>query len=261
MRIFTSTTTDGNMDFRFGERGEVEENRKKFFEKCGLPAGALVVVLQVTHGERIIRVSLEQDAYTPERLVRLDWSEHEEIFSKKLSVLEGVYASCEEAVVCEALVTSQPGVPLMLLTADCYPCVIYDPVRQVVALLHLGWKPTGLRLVEKVVAHMQKEYGSVPQDLEVHFGPGIAKESYVAESPSQIHDPAWQPYLFDAHDRAGMHVDILGYARAQCVVSGVLSSNIHESGIDTYGSLDYFSHYRATRTGAKNGRFATVVVL
>lgn len=231
MQIFTSTTHDGNMDFRFGEREEVENNRKKFLEKCGLVAGN-VAVMRVEHLDKINDIAVA-----------------------------GTYVS-------EALVTYEKGLPLMLLTADCYPCVIYDPVHEVVALLHLGWRPTGLLLVEKVIAHMQQNYSSRAEDIEVHFGPGISKESYVAESPSQITDPAWQPYLYDVKKegeikkmKTEMHVDILGYALAQCKKSGIMSGKIYTSGIDTYTSIDYFSHYRATRDGVVNGRFATVVAL
>lgn len=233
LRIHTSTIADGNMDFRFGERTEVEEHRKKFFKKCGLQYED-AVVMQVEHEDTIKDVGYK---------------------IKDLGYLE------PKTETCEALVTNQKDVPLMLLTADCYPCAIYDTMHEAVALLHLGWKSTGLKLVENVVAHMQRVYSSVPAELEVHFGPGIAKESYVAESPSQINEEAWRPYLYDAYDKAGMHVDVLGYNLAQCVASGILPGNIQINGADTYLSLDYFSHYQAIRTGGKQGRFATVVVL
>jgi copper oxidase (laccase) domain-containing protein len=45
------------------------------------------------------------------------------------------------------------------------------------------------------------------------------------------------------------------------LLPGVQPEKVHVDGTNTYTSPNYFSHYRAARTGEREGRFATVVVL
>ena len=42
----------------------------------------------------------------------------------------------------DALVTTSPGVMLAILTADCVPIVLHDPVAGVLACVHAGWRGT-----------------------------------------------------------------------------------------------------------------------
>ena len=42
----------------------------------------------------------------------------------------------------DALVTASPGVVLAILTADCVPIVLHDPVAGVLACVHAGWRGT-----------------------------------------------------------------------------------------------------------------------
>ncbi|HEY2520526.1 MAG TPA: laccase domain-containing protein, partial [Streptosporangiaceae bacterium] len=42
----------------------------------------------------------------------------------------------------DVLVTADPGTVLAVLAADCVPIVLYDPVAQVLACAHSGWRGT-----------------------------------------------------------------------------------------------------------------------
>src|SRR5205807_319940 len=39
----------------------------------------------------------------------------------------------------DAVVTDRPGLPLLATFADCYPVLLYDPVRRALGLVHAGW--------------------------------------------------------------------------------------------------------------------------
>lgn len=69
------------------------------------------------------------------------------------------------------LVTNQPSIALALLTADCLPLMVYDPVKCVVAAIHAGWRGSVARIADKAVRAMQQNFGSKPQDLQAFFGP------------------------------------------------------------------------------------------
>ena len=47
-----------------------------------------------------------------------------------------------------------PGTVLAILVADCVPIVLYDPVAQVLACVHAGWRGTVARVTEAALAAM-----------------------------------------------------------------------------------------------------------
>ena len=55
----------------------------------------------------------------------------------------------------DALVTATPGVVLAILTADCLPIVLHDPVAGVLACVHAGWRGTVAGVTAAAVAAMR----------------------------------------------------------------------------------------------------------
>lgn len=78
----------------------------------------------------------------------------------------------------DGLVTNVPGIPLITFYADCVPLFFYDPVRQVVALAHSGWRGTVARMGKVMVDTMVREYGSRPADILCAIGPSICQKCY-----------------------------------------------------------------------------------
>jgi polyphenol oxidase len=222
---------DGNMDFRFGEASVVLKNRELFLAKNLLDASRCVA-MRVVHGDEILVVTSAD----------LGKGMHNE----------------SSALVCDALITQEKNIGLFLLTADCMPCVFFDPVHGVLGLAHLGWKGVALGLATKVIAQMKECYSTESAQLQVHVGPSIAASSYITESPAQAADPLWKPFLRPA-EKGGMHVDLFGYVNAALIAVGVAAANIMHPSADTAATGEYFSHYRARKTGETEGRIATVV--
>jgi YfiH family protein len=77
----------------------------------------------------------------------------------------------------DALITKSPGVILAILTADCVPIVLHDPVGGVLACVHAGWRGTVARVSAAAVAAMQS-LGSRPSDMIAGMGPAIAPARY-----------------------------------------------------------------------------------
>ena len=72
----------------------------------------------------------------------------------------------------DALVTTSPGVVLAILTADCVPIVLHDPVAGVLACVHAGWRGTVARVSAAAVAAMSS-LGSRPSDVIAGLGPAV----------------------------------------------------------------------------------------
>lgn len=78
----------------------------------------------------------------------------------------------------DIILTDQPGVTLFMRFADCVPILLFDPVRNVVGLVHAGWMGTVLKAVEKAVNKMTEMFMSQPTDIVAGIGPSIGPDHY-----------------------------------------------------------------------------------
>lgn len=73
----------------------------------------------------------------------------------------------------DAIVTTRPGLPIMVATADCVPVVI--EAEGAVAIVHAGWRGAAAGIVPSVLARMT-DAGIVP--LRAAIGPAIGPCCY-----------------------------------------------------------------------------------
>ncbi len=73
----------------------------------------------------------------------------------------------------DAIITHIPDCPIVVLTADCVPIIIYDPIKHVVGVVHAGRLGTQKRILANTVEALSREYDSNPKDLIVGMGPAI----------------------------------------------------------------------------------------
>lgn len=231
LMVAFSEASDKVMDFRFGEKEESIKNRKKFFAKINLNLDNCVA-MSVEHKDKIAIV-------------------------EEADIGKGMF-EIESALHVDALITNIKRIGLLLFTADCLPMAICDPINCAVALVHLGWKPTNLKLGQKAVKKMVELYGSNVENLKVFIGPYIHQVSYKFKSPVQEKMDEWKPFLKKFSD-GQIGIDLAGYNKQQLLDVGLLAKNIQISAINTAKDEDYPSHYRSERTGENERRFAAVV--
>ena len=141
-----------NLSFSVGDDpGCVLENRHRLATAFGADLGDFVFARQV-HGDRA-RVVTESGRGSG--AFRLD------------DAIDGI----------DALVTASPEVVLAILTADCVPIVLHDPVAGVLACVHAGWRGTVAGVTAAAVAAMQ-DLGSRPSAIVAGIGPAIAANRY-----------------------------------------------------------------------------------
>ena len=160
------------------------------------------------------------------------------------------FQNCGEG---DAMVTSMPGINLVLQVADCQPVLLVDPVKKVVAAVHSGWRGSILNIVGKTLTVMTEHHGCDPSDIRAGIGPSLGPccaefINYETEIPKHL----WG-YKSDEN-----HFDFWAMTRDQMVVSGVLEENIETANICTKcHSEQFFSYRKANNTG----RFAAVIGL
>ena len=82
----------------------------------------------------------------------------------------------------DALITNEPGLPLMLFFADCTQIMIADPVNRAIGVAHGGWKGTLGGIAVITIEAMAREYGSRPENLLASVGPSIGPCCYAVRS-------------------------------------------------------------------------------
>lgn len=85
----------------------------------------------------------------------------------------------------DGLVTTQEGLGLAALVADCTPVLLADPDRRVVAAVHAGRPGMVQRVVDVAVARM-RELGA--RDIRAVVGPSVCGRCY--EVPAEMRDAA-----------------------------------------------------------------------
>jgi len=174
----------------------------------------------------------------------------------------------------DGLITSEPGLLLGVLTADCLPVMVVDPRLRAVGVFHAGWRGTLKRIVEKGVGEMRCRFGSRPRDLFAAIGPGIrsccyevgpevrqafeSQFSYGNElfretmERNEIHEK--YPLLFLTARAPGhselpkkIFVDLAEANRRQLVNAGVPRKNITDLRLCTACHLDLFFSHRAEK--------------
>jgi len=83
----------------------------------------------------------------------------------------------ETDVEADGLVTTQPGLAISVLSADCGPVLLADAKAGVIGACHAGWRGALSGIVESTVATMC-ELGATPQNISAALGPCIGPENY-----------------------------------------------------------------------------------
>ena len=163
----------------------------------------------------------------------------------------------------DALVTVSPEVVLAILTADCVPIVLHDPVVGVLACVHAGWRGTVAGVAAAAVAAM-RSLGTRPSDVVAGIGPAIGADRYqvgpdVHEAVSRSFGPAAPAFLRPDPSAPGRWLlDLPSANRHALREAGVPGPRIHVTDLVTGPAP---GHFFSDRTARPCGRLALVARL
>ncbi|WP_439817898.1 peptidoglycan editing factor PgeF [Zavarzinia sp. CC-PAN008] len=162
----------------------------------------------------------------------------------------------------DAVVTAQRGLAIAVLTADCAPVLLADPVAGVIGAAHAGWRGALAGVVEATVAAMVS-LGADAWRISAAIGPCIAQESYeVGPEFRQAFvdaDPENAHHFVDG-PRGRPHFDLQAFVAERLAAAGV--GAIEAKPQDTFREAHLFSHRASQRRGEPDyGRAASVIAL
>jgi len=160
----------------------------------------------------------------------------------------------------DSLITEEQGIPLLLRFADCLPLMLYDPLRQAIALVHIGWRGLVAGVVVNTVAALQGVFGCKPRDIVAGLGPAIGPCCYQV-GPDLIarveHVFGTRNEWFVGQPDGTVHFNLPAAVRWQLRHEGV--QHIEDSGLCTSCHTDEFFSHRAEK--GHTGRFAAILAL
>ena len=207
------------------ERSNVIENRRRCFEVVGRQVESIFDVWQV-HSAEVVCADAPRPLEAP----------HEQA---------------------DAIITNRPEITLFMRFADCVPIFLFDPKKQVISLIHAGWKGTLNGLVRKTVQILEQRYRCLAQDILAGIGPSICLEHYpvgpeviektrialgaqaeevLQEKNGVIHLDLWQANLLNLHSAGVEKVEVSRICTA-CDVKDWFSHRAEDGRTGRFGAL------------------------
>ena len=160
----------------------------------------------------------------------------------------------------DALYTSLPNLCLGITTADCVPLLFFDPVKQVIAVAHAGWRGTCGRIGEKTIHALTVNYQSNPADILVVIGPSISPEVYEIgeEVTESFRNAGFDLSEIITRRNTSVYLDLWKTNKLSLESVGIQSNHIEISGICTFTEPD--SLFSARLLGIKSGRMLSGIM-
>lgn len=153
---------------------------------------------------------------------------------------------------CDALITNEKNLPLLVMVADCIPILLFDEVKNVISAIHAGRNSTFMNITKKCALKMIEEFGCEPKNIKAILGPSIQKCCYeVSEELAQIVETSFGKEFVD-----GRLIDLQGINKKQLEEVGVKDIEITDICTKCNGN-NYFSYRRDKNCG----RFAGLIII
>ena len=150
-----STRAYGNMSFYRQDTNKTIKNREHFLSEMKINLEELIVP-EMIHGSKVTAVG-EQEKGRGAR--------------KKDRDIKGA----------DGLITEKKNLFLLVTMADCFPILAYDPVIQIVAAAHAGWRGIIRGIVDELINKFLN-FGSEEQNLVIGIGPGICQKHFTVKN-------------------------------------------------------------------------------
>jgi YfiH family protein len=156
--------------------------------------------------------------------------------------------SWRECDSCDALWSDEPHVALGIKVADCLPVTMIDPLHEVLANIHSGWRGTAQGITASTLDEIEQSTAFDPQESSAWLGPSIRECCFeVGEEVASQFDSA---YIDRSREKP--HVDLVRLTADVLRSRGFREDRIHDSRLCTRCSGSIFHSYRRDR--ASGGR-------
>ena len=162
----------------------------------------------------------------------------------------------------DGLVTGEKGLPIICMTADCVPVLLWDEQNRAVGAVHCGWRSSVTDILKNALEAMAS-FGVKPEEVHAAIGPAIGRCCF--ETDDDVPDAVGEYLggdtdgLFDRRPDGKTMVDLRAANARRLMQLGVKGENIDISDECTYCCHDKYWSHRYTK--GQRGSQAAVIVL
>ncbi|MBN0043903.1 peptidoglycan editing factor PgeF [Streptomyces actuosus] len=172
-----------------------------------------------------------------------------QVHGNEVAVVDGPWGTADVPAV-DAVVTVRRGLALAVLTADCTPVLLADPVAGVAAAAHAG-RPGMIAGVVPAAVRAMTELGAEPSRILARTGPAVCGRCYEVPERMRAEVAAVEPAAHSETSWGTPAVDVTAGVHAQLARLGV--HDRAQSPVCTLESADHFSYRRDRTTGRLAG--------
>ncbi|MER5812935.1 peptidoglycan editing factor PgeF [Streptomyces sp. NPDC002033] len=173
-----------------------------------------------------------------------------QVHGRDVAVVDGPWPAGAGVPSVDAVVSARRGLALAVLTADCTPVLLADPVAGIVGAAHAG-RPGLVAGVVPAAVEAMTALGADPARMVARTGPAVCGRCY--EVPAEMREAvaAVVPAARAETSWGTPAVDVVAGVHAQLAEAGV--AHRHRSPVCTLESRDHFSYRRDRVTGRLAG--------
>lgn len=155
----------------------------------------------------------------------------------------------------DALITRQKNIFLQILVADCVPILLFDPVNEVVAAIHAGWRGTTQKIVSQTLLKMERLFQTKATNCIGYVGTCITQPFFEVDEDVAIH--FLDKFCLFNKERNKYFIDLKG-ANVQAMIDSGM--DINKISISPYCTVQdnhlFFSHRHEK---GSTGRFGVII--
>ncbi|WP_156723888.1 peptidoglycan editing factor PgeF [Streptomyces apocyni] len=173
-----------------------------------------------------------------------------QVHGREVAVVAGPWAADAELPSVDAVVTARRGLALAVLTADCTPVLLADPVAGVAGAAHAG-RPGLVAGVVPAAVEAMVDLGAEPSRIIARTGPAVCGRCYEVPEAMRAEVAGVEPAAYSETSWGTPAVDVTAGVHAQLDRLGVRDRR--QSPVCTLESADHFSYRREQTTGRLAG--------
>ncbi len=221
-----TTKQDGNLAFHVNDDEQrVLQNHKTLAKKHSYSYEKLIHMKQI-HSNEVRVITKEEDFFSP--------------------------------LCCDALVTDEKNIPLMVMVADCSALLFYDDIQKVIGVVHAGRAGAFSNIIQNTLHTFSTQFNSKIEDIFVTIAPAICQECYEVGEEIFIEAQKLQLEYAILKKEEKYYLNIRSILESQLLQSGVKKEHIEISPLcNACHTQEYYSYRKEGQTG----RFSGVLML
>ena len=192
VQTFFSQKGDGSMKLTNNPAlsEKIFQNRKVYFLKNNIDL-AKVVSAEIVHDNKVVVINEKNG--------------------------EGVILNAD------GLITRSKDIYSSITSADCLPIFLFEPEKEIIGMIHAGWRSLEKNILTNAVSEIKK-LGGLPKNILAGIGPAICQKHYEVGQEVAGKFEKYQEAIKRENNK--LYLDLKKTTRLQLLELGILKKNI-----------------------------------